>query len=280
MMRVIKSLISCFPHIYSLLSQRVSAEQKGRYCYSVWFRHLAMAMQNGLKEIPHSVLEFGCGGSIGVGLASLASGADKYYACDILHYENQKYDSKVLSTINTLFHSRASIPDNNQFPDLNPKLSDYNYPDFIHPLTLEDIESLPIVNATPWYNTDLIPAQSIDFIISQAVLEHVQDLDAAFVAFCSWLKRGALMSHEIDFSSHSRTRNWNDHWQYSAIRWKIINGKYPYSINGKKYSDYIRLFEKHGFKIVGTQKQIDQTGITGPSKDYYIRAACIQAVKI
>jgi hypothetical protein len=52
----------------------------------------------------------------------------------------------------------------------------------------------------------------VDLIVSQAVLEHVDDLENTYDAFAQWLRPGGRMSHEIDFHSRGLTMPWNGHW--------------------------------------------------------------------
>jgi len=69
------------PGLYDLISRvrrnRTTGTASARYCYSVWLRHLVMAFQNGLRTFPETIVELGPGPSLGTGLASLISGANK-----------------------------------------------------------------------------------------------------------------------------------------------------------------------------------------------------------
>ena len=72
--------------------------------------------------------------------------------------------------------------------------------------------------------------QSVDLILSQAVLEHVDDLEAVYRAMRIWLRQGGYLSHEIDFRSHDLTDDWNGHWACNELLWRIARGKKPYLI--------------------------------------------------
>src|SRR5690242_6794043 len=61
-----------------------------RYCYSIWLRHLAMAREHGLSTAPATVAELGPGDSVGVGLAALLTGSERYWALDVLSYTNSE----------------------------------------------------------------------------------------------------------------------------------------------------------------------------------------------
>ena len=69
-----------------------------RYCYSVWLRHLILLNKNGLTKCPQSVAEIGPGDSIGMGIAALISGADEYYAFDIIPHANIEMNLKIFET--------------------------------------------------------------------------------------------------------------------------------------------------------------------------------------
>src|SRR5450631_1044571 len=94
-----------------------------RYCYSVWLRHLIKRYQSGLFIRPPSrVAEFGPGDSIGIGLAALLCGADRYYGLDALPLANLRRNLSVLDELVELFRARLPIPGDVEFPNVRPKL--------------------------------------------------------------------------------------------------------------------------------------------------------------
>ncbi len=113
----------------------------------------------------------------------------------------------------------------------------------------------------PWEYADVIEENSVDMIISQAVLEHVDELDRAYSLMNRWLKKGGLMSHTIDFRSHGFAKEWNGHWAYSNLTWKLITGGRPYSINRKPHSTHVDLIKANGFEIVCDIARRDHSGI-------------------
>ena len=102
----------------------------------------------------------------------------------------------------------------------------------------------------PWTDPSSIPAGSVDLIFSQAVLEHVDDLDSVYAAMRRWLTPGGLMSHQIDFKCHRKADTWNGHWTYSDFAWKIVVGRRTYLLNRAPHSSHVALLEKNGFEIV------------------------------
>ena len=80
-----------------------------RYCYSVWLRHLVLAVRNGVTVVPESVVELGPGASQGVGLAALLSGSLKYTSIDVVDYNFAERNSAMLDALVELFtHARNS----------------------------------------------------------------------------------------------------------------------------------------------------------------------------
>ena len=65
----------------------------------------------------------------------------------------------------------------------------------------------------------------------------------------NWLKKDGFISHRIGFSSHGLAKEWNGHWKYSDLMWKLIRGKRPYLINREPLSTHLKLMSEEGFKI-------------------------------
>jgi len=245
---------------------------KARYCYTVWLRHLVLAQQNGLNVTPQVIAELGPGNSIGMGLAALLCGAEKYYAFDVVAQTNVQRNLAVFEELIALFRARAPIPSSDEFARVRPTLSDYAFP--AHILTPErmreamseerlqkirwSIEHVSeagsmIKYQAPWFDAGVVQEGTVDVIFSQAVLEHVDDLDGTYSAMRQWLKPDGYISHEIDLSCHGWAREWNGHLTYSDMAWKIIRGKDLWLINRETKSAHIRLLERTGFQVVGSQ---------------------------
>ena len=130
--QVIKGLATFIPGIYNTFSlKRTGGTESARYSYSVWLRHLVMAQKNGLSEDPKIVAELGPGDSIGIGLAALISGAEKYYAFDIVEYASVSKTVVIFDELVELFKNKAAIPGEKEFPNVGPKLSSYAFPNNI-----------------------------------------------------------------------------------------------------------------------------------------------------
>jgi Methyltransferase domain len=246
-----------------------------RYCYSVWLRHLMMSRRNGLcSRPPARVAELGPGDSIGIGLAALLSGADCYFGLDALPLANLRRNLGVFDQLTELFREHTDIPGDDEFPGVKPKLASYEFPlalfdrpdeqrirrirrSIEEPLGADSM----IRYVAPWWSPEVIEQGGVDMIFSQAVLEHVDDLETAYRAMRGWLAPGGWLSHQIDFRCHGTAREWNGHWTYGDRTWRLLRGRRTFLINREPHSTHLRLLREAGFRIV-----CDQTN-TGTSVD-------------
>lgn len=246
-----------------------------RYCYSVWLRHLVMAAQSGLDTNPRIVAELGPGDSLGVGLAALISGCDRYFAFDVVGYADIQKNLSIFDELLSLFLQRTPIPGNKEWPGVVPRLDDYRFPSRIldgnrlrnamgnaRIQRIRESISDPtradsaIAYKVPWIDSQVLEAGSVDMIVSQAVLEHVDDLEHAYRAMHRWLRPSGFMSHTIDFRSHGTAREWNGHWTYRDLLWTVIRGKRTYLLNRQPSSRHLALTEATGFRIVRADRTI------------------------
>jgi hypothetical protein len=267
---IIAGTLKRFDLFRMLLPKKTGGSIKSRYCYSIWLRHLYFLTKHNNNKIPFSVAELGPGDSLGVGISALLSGAEHYYALDVIKFWQPERNIQILNELLDLFNSKAGIPDNIEFPKVAPILEDYSFPDRI--LTEERLKTSLAperitrirkelgdpVNSTntfvkfkiPWNNPDVINAKTIDFILSQAVMEHVDDLENAYCAMKCWLTDSGFISHTVDFASHGLTKRWNGHWTLSDFEWKIVRGGRIYAINRQPLSSHLKLLNDNNFTIL------------------------------
>jgi len=206
----------------------------------------------------------GPGDSIGIGLAALLSGAAAYVGLDIVPFSAKANLERILDELVQLYSRRERIPDNDEFPHLRPRLDSYEFPGQWIDITdctarAEKIrEELRIgVNwsqlvsyQAPWTSPSDIALGCLDFIFSQAVLEHVDNLEETYQAMFAWLKPGGYASHVIDFSAHYLSPFWNGHWAYSDLQWKLVRGRREFLLNREPLSTHVACAEKAGFEIL------------------------------
>ncbi len=266
---IMKGMIKHVPGIKKIMPKRTSGTIESRYCYSVWMRHLKnWSIFN--DKIPENVAELGPGDSLGIGLTALLSGSKHLYVLDVVKYWDNKRNLVIFEELIELVRNKANIPDNNEYPKVKPKLENYRFPSNIlsdsllnetlaenrlnairkEILDIDNPKNSFIKYHIPWNGFNIINYDSLDFIYSQAVLEHVEDLENTYSAMQKWLKPSGLMSHTIDFKSHGVTKSWNGHWTFSDFEWNIVKGGKIFLINRQPLSKHIELHSKYGFKIL------------------------------
>jgi hypothetical protein len=215
------------------------------------------------------VAELGPGDSIGIGVAALLCGAEKYYALDLVRYSDLRRTLAMFDELVRLYATREPVPGGGEFPALKPVLDSDAFPrQILDDATLRaalDPDRVARIRAAishvghtptmiiyhaPWNDPAVIQPGSVDFIFSQAVLEHVDDLDGVYAAMCRWLASAGLMSHQIDFQCHHKADTWNGHWTYSDLAWKVVVGRRAFLLNRAPHSRHLAILKKSGFDIV------------------------------
>lgn len=309
--RILRGLATYIPRAHRETLECEEGTVLARYCYAVWLRHLVMAHDQGFPTQPEVVAELGPGDSVGTGIAALLSGVTRYYALDVVRYAKTDANLRILDELVDLFEARAPIPDDTAFPKMEPRLPSYAFPS--HILTearLEealagarveavrkaivsggeaDTDSVAVRYVAPWYDASVVEPGSTDMIISQAVLEHVDDLGQAYDQMYAWLKPGGVVSHVIDFRSHGTADEWNGHWTYSDFVWKLVRGRRTYLLNRQPHSVHLDLLRRAGFEVVRNAVQVQTSSIGRehlarrfrdvPDADLEISTAFIQAIR-
>ncbi|MHA1538042.1 MAG: hypothetical protein ACTSUD_10850 [Alphaproteobacteria bacterium] len=253
-----------------------------RYCYSVYLRHLVKLHQAGADTDPQSIAEIGPGASIGTGLAALIAGAERYYGFDIKAYGSSPRSLAVFDELAALFSQTAPIPGEDEFPRIKPALDSLAFPSHILTPTrlkrcLADTRLAHLRRAlsqeamagadpavayvAPWFDDGLVRPASIDWIFSQAVMEHVDQIAATYRACFVWLKPGAAMSHQVDFKSHGTSQAWNGHWAYSDLAWRAVRGARLYLISRAPHSVHREALEQAGFELLADLRVERQDGL-------------------
>jgi len=230
-----------------------------------------MAKRSGLDPDPKVVAELGPGESLGVGLAALISGCDQYYAFDVVEHSGIEKCVSVFEELVSLFDERTAIPGREELPEVKPYLESYEFPSDIltekrlkraldkarlekirRSLVSQDDDSM-IHYMVPWDGAGVLDAASVDMILSQAVLEHVDDLRGAYRAMYAWLKPSGHISHQVDFRSHGTAPEWNGHWRYPDWVWALIRGRRAYLLNREPHSMHLTMLREEGFELVCDQ---------------------------
>jgi len=278
---VAMGIASFLPGMERLRRRGTGGSDSARYCYSVWLRHLVRAQRCGaLRRLPRTLAELGPGDSLGTGLAALLGGVETYYAFDVVRYADTRRNLAIFDELATLYHQRAPIPDEREFPGIVPRLKDYAFPsDLLPDAQLEaalapervaairqDLADLDarggrtarLSYVVPWHDPAVLTEGGVEMILSQAVLEHVDDLPGAYEALRRWLAPGGVMTHTLDFGSHGITDKWNEHWAYPAWLWALVRGKRAFLINRQPWAVH-REHLARSFRIL-TELPVRQEG--------------------
>ncbi|HEV7992695.1 MAG TPA: hypothetical protein VGP25_12775 [Gemmatimonadaceae bacterium] len=279
-------LKSLLPALHSSY-RGTSGPATGAYCYSVWMRHQAIIARAVPKHRPTTVVELGPGESLGVGYAALLSGADRYIGLDLVDRLDPARDLAVLDEIVTLFERRSPIPNEKQFPNLQPRLKSYAFPKKRYaddgPRTIrldhDRVESIraalldlapvlyddrPLGYLARWDDRSVDRA-SVDLVLTQASLQDLahgerrSKLAETFAAMGKWLKPGGVMSHQINFAFPGG-ETWNHHWRYSDAAWLMVRGNRPLFENREPLSTYLALCEENGCRVVSV-KRVTRAGL-------------------
>jgi SAM-dependent methyltransferase len=265
--QILYGVATYLPGVNAIFGRGGGDSKSARYCYSVWLRHLVTAFEAGLAEHPRVVAELGPGDTLGVGLAALISGAEKYNAFDVVRHADVAHNQKIFDELVELFRRREPIPHGGDLVEVRPLLGSYAFPHAIltdaHLARVLAPERLKQLRAalqneavvqyrTRWFDDQQIDRESVDLVCSQAVLEHVDDLDSAYRAMRQWLKPGGVSSHQIDFRCHNTARGWNGHWTIPDTTWKVLRGKRSYLLNREPCSTHVRLLKEHGFELTNS----------------------------
>ncbi|MDR1910734.1 MAG: class I SAM-dependent methyltransferase [Helicobacteraceae bacterium] len=224
---------------------------RAEYCKNVWGTHIGAFNMFAAPKIPRRIAEFGPGNSIGTGLCALLCGADEYYAFDAFYYGNIAENITVLEELIKLY-------DNENFDQIKRREREREErADRLEKIKMvlngEKGETIKIDYIATWENY-AAPLPKVDFVFSQAVLEHIDNLENFYETQARILDRGGFCSHQIDFRSHGETFEWNGHYAISEKKWRRIRYVRPYSINREPLSTHVNLLKKSGFEIVYLRK--------------------------
>jgi hypothetical protein len=267
---IIVGTVKYSPILTKLLPVSAGGTSSARYCYAVWMRHLIFLSEQSNGIIPARVAELGPGDSIGVGLAALLSGVESYFALDVIKYWNNERNLRILDELTDMFQKREKIPGNDEFPLLQPVPGNFDFPSQIISDTIlnrslnmdrinqireelrhpENEKNVFIHYKIPWYDKGIIVPESLDFIFSHTVLQHIEDVENAYAAMNSWLKPGGFSTHLIDYKSMGFTTRWNGHWTFSDWEWRMMVGGRKFSINRLPHSNHMQLLEDNNFSIL------------------------------
>jgi hypothetical protein len=252
-----------------------------KYCYSVWLRHLYLSRSNCISRHPKIVAEIGPGSSIGVGLAALISGSSQYLALEKVHFISNNKILELFDDIVNLFEKNQPIFGPDVFPNLKPFLDSYEFPfscleldhleKALNPVRIENIrKKIEVFSVTgennnvisyivPWDERPNLKVNNVDMILSQAVLEHVDELEGVYKCMNKWLNTDGIISHQVDFRHHKTSFTWNGHWLYTQKEFDLLRGDESFLVNRLPWSAHKSKIKTNGFNLCFTKKVISKS---------------------
>jgi hypothetical protein len=124
-----------------------------------------------------------------------------------------------------------------------------------------------------------LPTTPVELIVSNNTLEHVPARTLAEI-LAAWRRvatPGAVLDHFIDLSDHyahfDHSISEFNYLRFSPGSWRLFNNRLQYQ-NRLRASDYQRLFEQAGFRVVaheselGSEAELAQIKLAAPFKRY------------
>ena len=267
--KVLAGAAITIPALGSHRPSRVGQSVTASRCYGLWLRHVARLHEVSPFRTPRTMVELGPGDSLGTGIAALLSGVERVYALDAFPLANAQRDARLVDEIAKLFHERAPVPATHDACDL-PHLDELAFPSHVFPaevinraLQPERIASIraclkegavgdgPLIYIAPWRGEVALTGLRAQLVLSHSVLEYVDNLREVYTEFARWTSEGGFMSHFLDYSSIGYALQWDGHWSYSDIVWRLVRGRREYVVNRIPHAEHLRMLAENGFEILG-----------------------------
>lgn len=260
------------------------------------------ASRAGFPTTYDTVVEIGPGKSLGTGLCALLCGTSHYYAWDIVSYSPIKRSLALLDQLAALFEARTAAPEG----DYSAAMFDRRFPAEVLTdarldawLAADRVSAIRAALSSPGtvnggiqieYRTTIDGlASPADLVFSQAVMEHVDDIDAEYARMYRALGSGGVTSHQIDFKSHGFARDWNGHWTLSDRQWRLIRGARRFAINRAPLHEHVAALSAAGFSDVAVERIVSPSALARtdlqprfsemPGADLTTSSALVQARK-
>lgn len=250
----------------------------GRRAYYVFLSHLVKSHNAGMRWPLDTVSEIGTGTHLGIGFCALLSGARRYQGFDFLPHMNAANQFSLLDELHEMFVERSPA-----FNDSGEKALDFPHhilSDNVleHCLSSGSLTQIKeelgrvadegrsdrIAYIAPYESEWRKFANSTDWLLSTATLEHIERIEDAYWIFHTMLKNNGFMSHSIDFKSHgfglphNGEKLWNAHWMLDGSQWRDMTIGKLYSINRLPCSEHLKITINSGFDLVLINKRIQE----------------------
>lgn len=235
---ILKIVLSCIPVNYGVWRHFLFKHgdmETPSYAYNIFQRHFNKVSIS-TKNEKIVTLELGSGDSLFSAMISYTFGASRTYLIDIDYFASS--EMKIYSRMARYLRTKG-LP----FPSMKNITS-------IDDL-LELCKAKYLVSGISSLRT--IPDQSVDFIWSEAVLEHVRlsDFSAVLYELRRILKPDGICSHRIDLRDH--IGGGLNNLGFSERIWESdLMAKSGFYTNRIRYSQMLNIFKQTGFHVEAT----------------------------
>lgn len=198
---------------------------------------MARAVRNAGHPMRGVYLEIGAGWTPVMSVVFYIAGYDEVVLCDLDPFLDDEGVARAKSLAATVIDDISAIAGISQ-EAARQRLSTYHY-QYRCPMDLSSIE-----------------AQSVDLIVSRAVLEHVpiRELGGLHAGLARALKPGGLAVHLIDHSDHFEHRDKSisrvNFLRFSQRTWSAIEMLTATSQNRLRHSDHARALKQSGLTLL------------------------------
>lgn len=215
--KIIRSVISYLPILKSVIRKRGTSPINGDYYFNIYKQHINVLISLGCNKTG-TIVEFGPGDTFGIGICAILDGFSKYIAIDVIKHFNIEKNMKVLMDLRKYFNNESL------FNEL-----------------IKEIQSPNVL--LQYYNIDSFSFEKVDLIISNAVMEHVIDLENYYRKMFMMLKPEGFCSHVIDYGAHEFSDIWYEHLYLNQKFWKFLMHGRMYPINRFPHSYHIHILK-------------------------------------
>lgn len=249
------------------LQRRAGRQEQPFYAVKVYHDFLCLAHAGGLERLDR-VLELGPGSSLTTLGCFVAGGAEKAVGVDIQPMDSKPDDyyeeaGRYLAVASGFGWWRHFV----EFPNHDGRrFSAWRGSDFIGAVRKVDYRAPIEGHHLPFEN------ESFDYVYSNAVLEHVEPVEATVRELARVLRPGGITAHEIDLRDHD-SQDPLEFLRFIEEEWRKVSTKYgdkdqgierllEGSWEGRVYcnrlraSDWVRVFEESGFEILREEPTI------------------------
>lgn len=242
--KLIRSLISYIPGLEKVIRKSgTDGSNQAEYCFNIWRYHQSQILKHS-NGIHNAVVgELGPGDSLGVGICAIFDGAKRYYGLDAIRHASQSVNDCVLSDLALNYREKFFHFSNLKKEQIRQELAGENPPKLIN-------------YYAPWLDESSNIYSQFDLVLTNAVLEHILDIDMTYQRVFSMLKNGGLFSNVIDYGAHEFSNRWFDHLSYGPIMWKFLLHVRLYPISRYSHSQHLIAMKAAGFKIIYEERRM------------------------